>query len=203
MVHHGVGPGRAQTLGETMTEQDPPDAGQPANPYGAQSPGGSESPYGQPSYGTPPPSGQPYPPPPPYGQPYPPPPPAYGQAPGYGQPPAYGQPPGYGQPPAYGAPPIYGPGYGAPATDGTAIAALILAISSFVICPVIPAIIALVLAANAKRTIAASGGAKTGAGLITAARVISWVNIALAVVVIIGVIAAVAVGRGSVSTGTT
>jgi hypothetical protein len=177
-----------------MTEQDPPDAGQPANPYGAASPAGSESPYGQPSYGTPPPTGQPYGTPPPTGQPY-------GTPPPYPPPPAYDQPAGYG--PGYGAPPMYGPGYGAPATDGTAIAALILAISSFVVCPVIPAIIALVLAGNAKRTIAASGGAKTGEGLVTAARVISWVNIALAVVVIIGLIALVAVGRGTVSTGTT
>ena len=173
-------------LGETMTEQDPPDGEQPANPYGAPSPGGSESPYGQPAYGTPPPSGQPYGTPPPYGQPYAP-------------PPAYGQPAGYG--PGYGPAPIYGAGYGTPATDGTAIAALILAISSFVICPVIPAIIALVLAGNAKRTIAASGGAKTGEGMVTAARVIAWINIAVAVVAIIGLIAVAAVGRTSVSTG--
>jgi hypothetical protein len=172
-----------------MTEQNPPDAGQPANPYGAPPPGGPASPYGQPPYGTPP-SGQPYGPPPTYGQ-------------QYGPPPPYGQPPGYGPVPGYGAPPIYGPGYGAPATEGTAIAALILAIASFLICPVIPAIIALVLAGNAKRTIAASGGAKTGAGLVTAARVISWVNIVLVVVGTIGVvIAVVAVGHSSVSTGT-
>src|SRR5450631_4518701 len=187
-------------LGETMTEQDPPDGEQPANPYGAPSPGGSESPYGQPAYGTPPPSGQPYGTPPPYGQPYAPP-PAYGQP--YAPPPAYGQPagygPGYGL--GYGPPPMYGAGYGTPATDGTAIAALILAISSFVICPVIPAIIALVLAGNAKRTIAASGGAKTGEGMVTAARVIAWINIAVAVVAIIGLIAVAAVGRTSVSTG--
>jgi len=96
---------------------------------------------------------------------------------------------------------MYGAGYGTPATDGTAIAALILAISSFVICPVIPAIIALVLAGNAKRTIAASGGAKTGEGMVTAARVIAWINIAVAVVAIIGLIAVAAVGRTSVSTG--
>ena len=55
---------------------------------------------------------------PPYG-----PPPEYGQ-PQYGQP-AYGPPPGYG-PPGYGG---Y-PGYAPPATEGNAIAALILAIAA-------------------------------------------------------------------------
>jgi hypothetical protein len=173
-----------------MTEQNPPDAGQPANPYGAQPPGDPASSSGQPSYDTPPPSGQPSGPPPQYGQ-------------QYGAPPPYGQPPGYGPVPGYGAPPMYGPGYGAPATEGTAIAALVLAIASFFVCPVIPAIIALVLSGNAKRTIAASGGAKTGAGLVTAARVISWANIVLVVLgTVVAVIAVVAVGHSSVSTGT-
>lgn len=178
-----------------MTEQNPPDGDQPANPYGAQPLGGQPSygtpppPGGQPSYGTPLPSGQPYAP-PPYGQPY--------------GPPPYGAQPGYGPVPGYGAPPIYGPGYGAPVTEGTAIAALCLAIASFFVCPVIPAIIALVLAGNAKRSIAASGGAKTGAGLVTAARVISWANIVIVVLgTIVVVIGLVAVGHSSVGTGTT
>jgi len=121
--------------------------------------------YGQPGYGQP----------------------GYGQ-PGYGQ--VYGPPPGYGQPPPAG----YGyPGYAAPSTEGNAIAALILAIASFVVCPVIPSIIALVLAGSAKRNILASGGAKEGLGMVTAARVIAWVNIVvvtlLIVVVLIGVVA--------------
>ena len=123
----------------------------------------------------------PYGPPPEYGQ------PGYGQ-PGYGQ--AYGPQPGYGQPMPAG----YGyPGYAPPSTEGNAIAALILAIASFVICPVIPAIIALVLAGSAKRNILASGGAKQGLGMVTGARIVAWANIVLVtlvtIVVILGVVA--------------
>ncbi|HEY0399041.1 MAG TPA: hypothetical protein VGF00_11670 [Acidimicrobiia bacterium] len=64
-------------------------------------------------------------------------------------------------------------------TDGAAIAALVLAIASFVICPVIPAIVALVVASTARRNIAASGGAVQGLGLCQAATIVAWVNIGL------------------------
>ena len=111
------------------------------------------------------------------------------------EPPNYGPPPGYAQPAGYGYPP-----YGPPANDGNAIAAPILSISSFVICPVIPAVIALILAGVAKRNILASGGTKGGLGLVTAARVIAWVNIALvAAFLVVLAIALVAVGRSSAS----
>jgi hypothetical protein len=66
----------------------------------------------------------------------------------------------------------------APKTDGTAIAALCLAIA-FVICPVIPAVIALAMIPGSRRTIAASGGAVSGLGILTAAKVIGWINIGL------------------------
>jgi hypothetical protein len=69
-----------------------------------------------------------------------------------------------------------------------AVAALILAIISFVFCPVIPAVIALVLASNAKKNIAASGGMLGGEGLVTAATVISWINIGLAALAIIAIV---------------
>ena len=119
------------------------------------------------------------------------PPPGYGQ-PGYGQP-GYGQ-PGYGPTPGY---PVYGP----PPNEGNAIAALILSISSFVICPVIPAVVALILAGVAKRNIIASGGTKAGLGLVTAARVISWVNIALVTAfLVIVAVGLVAVSHSSVTT---
>ena len=99
-------------------------------------------------------------------------------------PPAYGAPPGYG-PPGAGFGPGYGPG--APATAGAAVAALVLAIASFVFCPFISAVAALFVAGNAKRTIVDSGGTKSGAGMVTAARVIAWVNIVL-VVLLVGII---------------
>jgi hypothetical protein len=125
---------------------------------------------------------------------YPPPPPGgddpYGQQPSYGTPPP--PPPGYGQP--YGQPYGYG-GYAAPETESMAIIALVLAIGSFVVCPVIPAIVALVLANNADASIQASGGRKTGEGLTKAARIVSWVNIGLVLaglvfVILIAVLAA-------------
>jgi hypothetical protein len=133
--------------------------------------------------------------PPPYGEQ-----PGYGPPPGYGQPPGYGPPPGYGQP-GYGPPPGY-PGYGPPPNEGNAIAALVLSIASFVICPVIPAVIALVLSGVAKRNIIASGGTKAGLGLVTAARVISWVNIGLVTVfLVIVAVGLVAVSHSSTPSG--
>jgi hypothetical protein len=83
-----------------------------------------------------------------------------------------------------------------------AIAALILAIASFVICPVIPSVIALILAASAKRNIDESGGMKDGLGLVTAARIIAWVNLGLAAVVIAIVVIVAIVSAGSTTTTT-
>jgi len=106
------------------------------------------------------------------------------QQPNYGQPPpAYGQ-PGYAP---YGyAPP-------APANDGNAVAALVLSIASFVVCPFVAAIVALFLAQSAKRDILASNGTKGGLGLVTAAKVIAWTNIALTLlftlIVVLGLVA--------------
>jgi len=90
--------------------------------------------------------------------------------PGYGQQP-YGQQP-YGQQP-------YGSGLGTQ-TETKAIVALVLAIGSFLVFPIVPAIVALVLAGKARRDIDASGGRLTGAGLVTAAKVVAWVNLGLA-----------------------
>lgn len=74
------------------------------------------------------------------------------------------------------APPSYGP---APQTSTNAIAALVLSIVAWVICPIIPAIIALVFASKADREIAASNGWVTGGGLVTAAKIVAWINIGL------------------------
>jgi len=109
------------------------------------------------------------PPPPPPSQGYTPPPPGYG---GYSQ-----------RPPAQ--------------TEGTAITALVLAIVSFVVCPIIPAVVALFMCPGARRKIEGSGGALTGEGLVTAAKIISWVNIGLwgagiALFVVLGIIGALA-----------
>ena len=132
------------------------------------------------------PGAPPPPPPPPPDDAWRPPPPSGG---GYGRPdqPPYGQPPappyaqgpplGYGQPPTWGQQQPYG--YPMPAqTEGTAIGALIASILSWMFCPVIPAIVALAMIPSAKRKIDESQGRLTGEGLLTAAKWVSWANIA-------------------------
>ena len=124
-------------------------------------------------------------PPPPPGEPDP-----FGQQPSQ-QPPYGAPPPPPPPPPAYGyqqQPYGYGGYSAAPETESGAIIALVLAIASFVVCPVVPAVVALVVANNADTAIEASGGRKTGDGLTKAARIISWVNIGIFVAVIVAVI---------------
>ena len=103
---------------------------------------------------------------------------------------------GYPATPADYPPPGYPPqgyeavGYAAaPQTDSKAVVGLILSISSWVVCPFVTAIIALVLAGQSNRAIDASGGRLTGRGMNTATKVISWINI---VVSILGLIAFIA-----------
>jgi hypothetical protein len=84
-------------------------------------------------------------------------------------------------------PPPPPPGYGqqqyppARQTASDAIIALVLAILSWVVCPVILAIVALVFAGKAKNAIAASNGWLEGSGMVTAAKIIAWVNIVFAI----------------------
>lgn len=122
------------------------------------------------------------------------PPPGYGTQPGYfGTPPGYGTPPGSGQPPGqygYGqAPDQYGYGQPAARTESKAVVALVLAITSFLVLPVFPAIAALIFASMARRDIDASGGQLVGAGLVTAAKVIAWIHLVLGVLVLVMLVA--------------
>ena len=64
-----------------------------------------------------------------------------------------------------------------PTTSTNAIVGLVLAVLSWVLCPIVPAIVALVLARQSDREIQASGGTVGGEGLNTATRVVSWINI--------------------------
>lgn len=73
-------------------------------------------------------------------------------------------------------PPAYTP---VPQTSNSAIIALVLSIVAWVVCPIIPAIIALVFANKADKEIAVSNGWVTGGGLVTAAKIVSWINIGL------------------------
>ena len=87
-------------------------------------------------------------------------------------------------------------------TEGNAIAALVLAICSFIVCPLIPAVVALFLASSAKRNIAASNGALDGEALVTAARIISFVNIGLCVLGIVLAVVLVVVAATTSSSST-
>lgn len=86
-----------------------------------------------------------------------------------------------------------------PQTSGNAIIALVLAIGSWIICPIILAIVALVFASKADREIAANPAQLTGGGLTTAAKIVAWVNIGVAIaglLLAVLIIAVVAVGGG-------
>jgi hypothetical protein len=84
-------------------------------------------------------------------------------------------------------------------TEGLAIAVLVLAVVSFVVCPVVPAIVALAMAPSAKRNIAQSGGLKDGEGLVTAGQIVAWINIGFAALGLIALIILVAVANPDTS----
>lgn len=63
------------------------------------------------------------------------------------------------------------------------------------VCPVIPAIVALVLASNSSKNIKRSGGRLSGDGLNTAARIVAWINIGLWLL-FVGIIVIVAIAGG-------
>lgn len=69
-------------------------------------------------------------------------------------------------------------------TAGKATATLILAIVSFVFCPILPAIAALVVGAKADREIRESSGRLGGEGLVKAGRILAIVHLCLSVVTI-------------------
>jgi hypothetical protein len=64
----------------------------------------------------------------------------------------------------------------------------VLAILSFVVCPLVPSIAALIVSKSATREIEASNGWVGGGGLVTAAKVIAWINIGLFIVAIVGLL---------------
>lgn len=84
-----------------------------------------------------------------------------------------------------------------PKTSPTALIALVLAALSFLYCPVVFAVVALVLARQAETDIAESHGWVTGSGLVTGARVAAWINIGLSAVVLVGLAVVLAVAPGS------
>jgi len=168
-------PAPAPAPGPSAAAQSPAWTAGPQPPAWTAGPGGADQGEG---YRQPGPAG--------YGQPgpgqpgaMPPPAPGYA-APGYPPAPAAGYPAGgYGAPgyPPAGYPP---PSYpGVVQTDTKAIVGLVLAVASWVLCPVVLAIAALVVAAQSRREIDAAGGRLEGRSLNTATRWIAWVNIVL------------------------
>ncbi len=108
------------------------------------------------------------------------PPQPYGQA--YGNAPAPVPPTGvYGYQPGYGG----GPAQAVPDTSTNAIVAFVLAICSWVFCPIILAIVALVFVSKAKKEILASNGWRTGTGFVTAAKWVAWINIIFGILMIV------------------
>ena len=75
----------------------------------------------------------------------------------------------------------YGP-YQPPATSGDAIAALVLGICGFVVCPLVCSILAIVYGNKAQREIDASGGRLAGRGYASAGLILGWIGVGLCVV---------------------
>jgi len=71
-------------------------------------------------------------------------------------------------------------------TEGYAIASLVLGIASFVIMPILPAILAIVFGRMARGRIRESG--KEGLGLARAGEIIGWVHIGLVVLVVLFIV---------------
>jgi hypothetical protein len=160
----------------------------------AQGPSDSGNQHDRPDQRPTAPQGGPAPPPPPpsYGQPG-----APQQPPGYGpaaqEPQPYAQQYGYGHQPGYGYPP-------GPQTEGLATAALVIAIAGFFTYPPVGAVVALVLANNARQRIEASGGRLSGLEQARAARIIAIIELALtAIVVLVGAIGMAIALRGTTS----
>jgi hypothetical protein len=105
--------------------------------------------------------------------------------------------PGYGSVPQAGGAPGLPDGGGRPETHSKAIVALVLAVASFCGFPVVAAVAALLVGRSAQRDILASGGRLTGDGLVTAARVIAWINIALCVLAVLLLVAGVVLLAGN------
>jgi len=107
------------------------------------------------------------------------------------------------QPPPPPPPPGYGYGVSQPRqTSSDAIAALVLAILSWAVCPLVLAVVALIFASKASKSIAASQGMLEGSGMVTAAKIIAWINIALSILFFGFFIVALIVGAFSTSVPT-
>ena len=77
----------------------------------------------------------------------------------------------------------------APGASGNSIVALVLSITSWVVCPIVFAIVALIFAHKAEKEIAASNGSVGGGAFVLASKILSWINIGVySAVVVLGII---------------
>lgn len=63
------------------------------------------------------------------------------------------------------------------ATEVNALIAMVLAIASWMVIPIVGAVAALFVASNAKRSIHASNGALAGLGIARGAQAVAWANL--------------------------
>lgn len=85
-------------------------------------------------------------------------------------------------------------------TDGMAVASLAMGIGSFLVCPLLCAILAIVFGYMARKNIEESGGVLEGDGFAVAGIILGWVNIGVvALVAIIFIIIAVAVSSAGMT----
>ena len=78
----------------------------------------------------------------------------------------------------------------APSASGNSIAALVLSIASWMVLPIVLAIVSLVFANKAEKEITASNGSIDGGPLVTASKIVAWVNIGVyTALMILGILA--------------
>ena len=84
-------------------------------------------------------------------------------------------------------------------TSSDAIVAFILSLISWIACPIVFAVVALIFAMKADKSISTSAGQVSGGGLLLAAKLIAWINIGfwIAVLVIGGFIGIVLLLAGA------
>ncbi len=81
-------------------------------------------------------------------------------------------------------------GVAPPGASSNSIVALVLSICSWVVFPIVFAVVALVFASKAEKEIAASGGSIGGGAFVTASKIVSWINIGVyAALAILGLLA--------------
>lgn len=89
--------------------------------------------------------------------------------------------------------------YGAkPATEGSAITAIVLGIAGIIVLPLILSIPAIIVGKNAQKKIDASGGALGGTELAKAAVVCGWIGTAIGLLFVVGFIVIAIVSIASV-----